>query len=823
MNNESNSHKKYPIMPTQILSARSSCKYCRQISTSKAVLDNTEMCSFCGVGNDERINALLINLFEKTNMPMALIERVNSECVTYCDDKKYNNINYYEFKSKESAESTCYEYREKYDFLNNLCNKQDNHYAKLVFDAIDNDTEDFFIIYRLSEDRSIEYYSYICPFSKLTEIIIPLYIDEKAVKHSERGVFGLLIFGQVAIGCAPSLIGESIDNGDNAKLLMAYEETITDSYIPILNEFVSHTWEKASNKNRAFSNIDAALYAHTDHILHFRGQLLDELYARETNYLRIYQSKLTEAFLSANDITFNNKHSVESIKSRIKTMFDSIWNNFDLSLMRIFIPDLELKSVFVDPIIKGEISYNAKGSQSLPVHINLNVNNLPEPDLFEIPVNKLINKGAFIIKDSSNKLINLDNDKVNNGYYEFYTSANGDGIDKTIFAVFLEWNTLPLDYIDQKKRHKDFFRVLVGICSAEIMAYIASKRANKLSAFAEETRHDLAHRLQTLNAHNKSFEYDCENYFIFSNKSFHTFHQNALNYIHANRELYETLLYMRDELDSENVFREPKEEDFNIFTDVLIHLRQMYNAPWHPRNSGKHELFHTPINAKHNRLRTDKIIFRRIIMNLLDNAYKYSSPKTNVYVECRYVDKTDNEKSKYEFDITNFGYGIVEELSKSMFERGTRGAYAAAGNGLGLYIARELAERIDGDLNFICGVKNESNNLYNKKINGLISTNNITIYNDLNKLDKKYNERIKEIKKNIRDQVVMLSNTKEPLTELCNAMGKPNVYHAIMKNPNDRQSYNQISEANKSIISLIDESKEEIYRVTFRLTIKASY
>jgi heavy metal sensor kinase len=98
-------------------------------------------------------------------------------------------------------------------------------------------------------------------------------------------------------------------------------------------------------------------------------------------------------------------------------------------------------------------------------------------------------------------------------------------------------------------------------------------------------------------------------------------------------------------------------------------------------------------------IRADEALLRRMILNLLDNAIKYTAAGGHVTVAC---ERSGNE---YTLSVTDSGPGIPEELQGRVFERffradkaRTRTENDGGGAGLGLSIARWIAEAHGGRL-----------------------------------------------------------------------------------------------------------------------------
>jgi signal transduction histidine kinase len=98
-------------------------------------------------------------------------------------------------------------------------------------------------------------------------------------------------------------------------------------------------------------------------------------------------------------------------------------------------------------------------------------------------------------------------------------------------------------------------------------------------------------------------------------------------------------------------------------------------------------------------IRADESLLRRMILNLLDNAIKYTSEGGRVAVTCR------RAADEYVVSITDTGGGIPADLQPRIFERFFRADIARSraendggGAGLGLSISRWIAEAHHGRL-----------------------------------------------------------------------------------------------------------------------------
>jgi signal transduction histidine kinase len=90
----------------------------------------------------------------------------------------------------------------------------------------------------------------------------------------------------------------------------------------------------------------------------------------------------------------------------------------------------------------------------------------------------------------------------------------------------------------------------------------------------------------------------------------------------------------------------------------------------------------------------DADLVARIMDNLVNNALTYSDPPATVSLS------VGSARGGVDIRVGDRGPGVPEQDRERIFERFVRGAGAAraAGTGLGLYVSRECARRMGGDL-----------------------------------------------------------------------------------------------------------------------------
>lgn len=93
---------------------------------------------------------------------------------------------------------------------------------------------------------------------------------------------------------------------------------------------------------------------------------------------------------------------------------------------------------------------------------------------------------------------------------------------------------------------------------------------------------------------------------------------------------------------------------------------------------------------------TDQIGFTSVIINLIENAIKYSRPDTNVVVALRQADNS------ILLEVKDEGYGIPDAEKKKVFEKfyriGSEDTRKTKGTGLGLFIVKRFVEIYKGKI-----------------------------------------------------------------------------------------------------------------------------
>ena len=109
--------------------------------------------------------------------------------------------------------------------------------------------------------------------------------------------------------------------------------------------------------------------------------------------------------------------------------------------------------------------------------------------------------------------------------------------------------------------------------------------------------------------------------------------------------------------------------------------------------------------VEHRCLLGSPLHLRRLLMNIISNAVKYNRVGGEIRLGCCEKPSADPETAQIEFTCADTGIGMSEEFQKHVFEpfaqeRNTaRSEYG--GTGLGMPIAKSLAEKMGGTLSFV--------------------------------------------------------------------------------------------------------------------------
>ena len=131
-------------------------------------------------------------------------------------------------------------------------------------------------------------------------------------------------------------------------------------------------------------------------------------------------------------------------------------------------------------------------------------------------------------------------------------------------------------------------------------------------------------------------------------------------------------------------------EEFSLYDVIVASMQEVQPSADHKQIKLKHEL---PRDAGF--IVADRLSIRRVFLNLLDNALKFTSKGGEVNVTAQETDTIVT------VSVTDTGIGIPENEQNKLFLRYWQGTTAKAfspGTGLGLYLCRQIVSAHGGDI-----------------------------------------------------------------------------------------------------------------------------
>ena len=135
------------------------------------------------------------------------------------------------------------------------------------------------------------------------------------------------------------------------------------------------------------------------------------------------------------------------------------------------------------------------------------------------------------------------------------------------------------------------------------------------------------------------------------------------------------------------------------FPDVLEDLKSIVQTDI----SAKQLEFHVDTkNMVHKNVITDKLRLNQVLLNILENAVKYTRPGAKICFQIQELKGQEPEFAKYEFRVKDTGIGMSEEFIAHIFEPFSREQTSTVsgieGMGLGMAIVKKIVDRMGGTI-----------------------------------------------------------------------------------------------------------------------------
>lgn len=107
-------------------------------------------------------------------------------------------------------------------------------------------------------------------------------------------------------------------------------------------------------------------------------------------------------------------------------------------------------------------------------------------------------------------------------------------------------------------------------------------------------------------------------------------------------------------------------------------------------------------NMVHKNVITDKLRLKQVLLNILENAVKYTRPGGKIYFQIQELKGQEPGFAKYEFRVKDTGIGMSEEFIAHIFEPFSREQTSTVsgieGMGLGMAIVKKIVDRMGGTI-----------------------------------------------------------------------------------------------------------------------------
>ncbi len=150
-------------------------------------------------------------------------------------------------------------------------------------------------------------------------------------------------------------------------------------------------------------------------------------------------------------------------------------------------------------------------------------------------------------------------------------------------------------------------------------------------------------------------------------------------------------------LESGEIYLESRPIDLEQMLDTLVDILEKQAA-------ARGIAIHKHVVLRHKNILGSRGHIKRLFMNIMSNAVKYNKDNGEVFINCRETGCEDNVVH-IEFVCRDTGVGMSKEFQKKAFDAFSReqGEHTkdVGGTGLGMSIAKNLAEKMGGSLTFV--------------------------------------------------------------------------------------------------------------------------
>lgn len=140
----------------------------------------------------------------------------------------------------------------------------------------------------------------------------------------------------------------------------------------------------------------------------------------------------------------------------------------------------------------------------------------------------------------------------------------------------------------------------------------------------------------------------------------------------------------------------PKRESFYPYGAILCKWEKICRLEAVKKDLQINAVFAKPGDKERPKINADRDLLEQLVYNLVGNAVKYCQRGTVIWLDCKKMEK--NNKKKHVLTVTNYGPKVEEgENVYKLYYRGKK-ASEEEGMGVGLFIAKRIAEAHGGEI-----------------------------------------------------------------------------------------------------------------------------